>query len=213
METALCLKDLIQHQSQRSVTFGVVIITINLYQGRGVEFMKKLISLFLGLIFLTGCTFSTSANEKTAVAYKGKNTYKSFSELKTEKLNGTDPWLKNKKTLYTIDENKNSLEIEKIEVGEYVTFVSYSSKDKNFVFTFGQQQFPNIKEAYKDTASRMENSYELTLNGNPLTIARGKEAVLVSMPLDDYLIKLVIPKDISDGEIFEILESIKKESL
>ena len=98
-------------------------------------------------------------------------------------------------------------------MGEYVTFVHYSSKDKNFVFTLEQQQFPNIKEAYKDTASRMENSYELTLNGNPLTIVRPKEAVLVSMPLDDYLISLVIPKDISDGEIFDIMESIKKESL
>ena len=61
--------------------------------------MKKLISLFLGFIFLTGCTFNTSANEKTAVAYKGKNTYKSISELKTEKLNGSDQKIKNKKTI------------------------------------------------------------------------------------------------------------------
>lgn len=173
----------------------------------------KIISLFLGFVILTGCTLNAGADAEKAVANKGKNTYNSISELRTVKSNEADPWLKSKKTLYIIDDQKYTVEIDKIEVGEYITFIHYSANDKKLDFSFEQQQFSDIKEAYKDTASRMENAYELTLNGVPLTIARGKEAVLVSMPLNDYLISLVLPVNISDEDIIKILESIKSESL
>lgn len=175
--------------------------------------MKIFMRLMLVFMVLTGCAINTSENGKGPVAYQGKNTYHSISELKAKKLDGTDPWLKNSKTLYTIDENSYPHEIEKVEVGEYVTFIHYASTDKTLLFTLEQQNFPDSQAAYKDTISRMKNSYELLLDETPLTVGHGKEASLVAMPLDDYLISLVLPEDISDEEIMKILSSIKSESL
>lgn len=175
--------------------------------------MKHLIRLFLVLMVLTGCTINTSDKGNGPVVSKGKNIYHSISELKAKKLDGTDPWLKKSKTLYTIDDNSYPLKIEKIEVGEYVIFINYAATDKNFRFTLEQQKFPDIQAAYKDTVSRMENSYELLWDETPLTLGHGKEASLVAMPLDDYLISLVLPENISDEEILTILKSIKSEPL
>lgn len=175
--------------------------------------MKKVIYLILLLLFVTGCSLNKGADEKKVAVSMAKSTFNSLAELKSAKEKASDPMLKDKTKLFMVDEMQNDIKINKIEIGEEVAYIYYTSKDNKFNFTIQQQKFDDIEGAYKDSVSRMEKASEIEIDSKFVTIARPGDAVLVATVLDDYLISLVLPEGTSNEEITRILRTITIESI
>lgn len=175
--------------------------------------MKKIISSIFLLLLVTGCSLNNGVDEKKAAVSIGKSTFNSLSELKSAKEKESDPILKVKSKLYMIEEKQNGIKVNKIEIGQEVANVYYTSTKSNSGFTIQQQKFADINGAYKDSVSRMEKANETETDGKLVAVARPGEAVLVTTVMDDYLISLVLPEGTSDEEIAGILKSIYVESI
>ena len=184
--------------------------------------MKKLMMLMLLMVIgLAGCSLpaeslnngSLPPGSEREAALHGKITYNSLTEMKAARNNGSNSWLKDITRFYYLDETRADVQMNKIEVGEFVTYIDYDLKDEKITFSLQQQRFEDGKLAYQNTIHRSPKGVEGILNGIPYHIARTTEVVVADMAMDDILLDLIFPPDIDGDTLLELLKSIQYDLL